>query len=85
MIVFILIYLASVIGAYLTIRKTFSKGGEWEVLNPGSTELFIMLMPGFNMFVCLVGIFQLIVDIVVDWIKSLNIKINYNRFFRIKK
>jgi len=85
MIVFILIYLASVIGAYLTIRKTFSKGGEWEVLNPGSTELFIMLMPGFNMFVCLVGIFQLIVDIVVDWIKSLNIKIDYNRFFRIKK
>jgi len=85
MIVFILIYLASVIGAYLTIRKTFSKGGEWEVLNPGSTELFLMLMPGFNMFVCLVGIFQLIVDIVVDWIKSLNIKINYNRFFRIKK
>ena len=85
MIVFILIYLASVIGAYLTIRKTFSKGGEWEVLNPGSTELFLMLMPGFNMFVCLVGIFQLIVDIVVGWIKSLNIKINYNRFFRIKK
>jgi len=81
MIVFILIYLASVIGAYLTIRKTFSKGGEWEALNPGATELFLMLMPGFNMFVCLVGI----VDIVQDFILSLNIKINYNRFFRIKK
>lgn len=82
MIVLILIYLASVIGAYLTIRKTFSEGGEWEVLSPGSTELFfLMFLPGFNMFICLVGI----VGIVVDWIKSLNIKINYKRFFRIKK
>ena len=81
MIVFILIYLASMIGAYLTIRKTFSEGGEWEVLSPGSTELFLMLMPGFNTFVCLVGI----VGIVQDIILSLNIKINYNRFFRIRK
>lgn len=80
MIVFILIYLASMIGAYLTIRKTFSEGGEWEILSPGSTELFLMLMPGFNTFVCLVGI----VGIVQDFILSLNIKINYNRFFRIK-
>ena len=81
MIVFILIYLASMIGAYLTIRKTFSEGGEWEVLSPGSTELFLMLMPGFNTFICLVGI----VGIVVDWIDSLNFKIDYNKIFRIKK
>jgi hypothetical protein len=81
MIVLLIIYLASMIGAYLTIRKTFGPGGEWEVLSPGSTELFLMLMPGFNTFVCLVGI----VGIVLDWITSLNIKINYNRFFRIRK
>ena len=79
MIVFILIYLASMIGAYLTIRKTFSEGGEWEVLSPGSTELFLMLMPGFNTFVCLVGFAGLL----MDFTKSL--KIDYNRFFRIKK
>ena len=81
MIVFILIYLALMIGAYLTIRKTFSEGGEWEVLSPGSTELFLMLMPGFNTFICLVGI----VGIVVDWIKSFKIQIDYNKIFRIKK
>jgi len=81
MIVLLIIYLASMIGAYLTIRKTFSAGGEWEVSSPGSTELFLMLMPGFNTFICLVGI----VGIVVDWIDSLNFKIDYNKFFRIKK
>ena len=81
MTVLLIIYLASMIGAYLTIRKTFSEGGEWEVLSPGGTELFLMLMLGFNTFVCLVGI----VGIVQDFILSLNIKINYNRFFRIKK
>ena len=80
MIVFILIYLASMIGAYLTVRQVFGPNGEWEALSPGATELFLMLMPGFNTFVCLVGI----VGIVMDWITSLNIKINYNRFFRIK-
>ena len=68
------------IGAYLTIRKIFSEGGECEFCSPGSAELFLMLMPGFNTFVCLVGI----VGIVVDWITSLNIKIDYKRFFRIK-
>ena len=81
MIELLIIYLASIVGAYLTIRKTFSEGGEWEVLSPGSTELFLMLMPGFNMFICLVGI----VGIVVDWIKSFNIQIDYNKIFRIKK
>ena len=40
MIVLLIIYLASMIGAYLTIRKTFGPGGEWEVLSPGSTEAF---------------------------------------------
>ena len=81
MIVFILIYLASMIGAYLTIRKTFSEGGEWEVLSPGSTDLFLMLMPGFNTFISLIGI----VGAIVEWIDSLNFKIDYNKFFRIKK
>jgi len=85
MIVLILIYLVSVIGAYLTIRKIFGEGGEWEVLSPGSTELFLMLMPGFNTFLCLVLCLVGIVGIVVDWIKSFNIQIDYNRFFRIKK
>ena len=81
MIVLLIIYLASIVGAYLTIRKTFSKGGEWEVLSPGGTELFLMFIPGFNTFVCLVGL----VGTIMEWIDSLNIKINYNRFFRIKK
>jgi len=81
MIVFILIYLASMIGAYLTIRKTFSEGGEWEVLSPGRTKHINVLMPGFNTFICLVGI----VGIVVDWIKSFKIQIDYNKIFRIKK
>ena len=81
MIVLLIIYLASIVGAYLTIRKAFSKGGEWEVLSPGGTELFLMFMPGFNTFVCLVGL----VGTIMEWIDSLNIKINYNRFFRIKK
>ena len=81
MIVLLIIYLVSIVGAYLTIRKTFSEGGEWEVLSPGSTELFLMLMPGFNTFICLVGI----VGIVVDWIKSFKIQIDYNKIFRIKK
>lgn len=81
MIVFILIYLASMIGAYLTVRQVFGPNGEWEALSPGATELFLMFLPGANTFVCLVGI----VGIVQDFILSLNVKINYNRFFRIKK
>ena len=81
MIVLLIIYLASMIGAYLTIRKTFSEGGEWEVLSPGSTDLFLMLMPGFNTFISLIGI----VGAIVEWIDSLNFKIDYNKFFRIKK
>ena len=68
------------IGAYLTVRQVFGPNGEWEALSPGATELFLMFLPGANTFVCLVGI----VGIVQDFILSLNIKINYNRFFRIK-
>jgi len=81
MIVLLIIYLASIVGAYLTIRKTFGPGGEWEGLSPGSTEFMLIFVPGINMFISGVGI----VYIVVDWITSLNIKIDYNRFFRIKK
>lgn len=81
MITAIIIYLASIIGAYLTIRKTFGPGGEWEVLSPGFTELFLTFAPAINTAVSAVGI----VGIVQDIILSLNIKINYNRFFRIKK
>jgi len=81
MIVLLLIYLASVIGAYLTIRRVFGPGGEWEALSPGATELFLMFVPGANTFISLTGA----VTVVQDFILSLNIKINYNRIFRIKK
>lgn len=81
MITLLLIYIASFIGAYLTVRKTYNPGGEWEALNPGRTEFMLIFVPGTNTFISLVGI----VGIVVDWIKSLNIKINYTRFFHIKK
>ena len=80
MIVLITIYLASIVGAYLTFRQVYSPGGEWEALNPGSTEFMLIFVPATNTFISLVGI----VGIVMDWIKSLNIKINYTRFFRIK-
>jgi hypothetical protein len=33
MIELLIIYLASIVGAYLTIRKTFGPGGEWEGLS----------------------------------------------------
>jgi len=81
MIVLLLIYLASVIGAYLTIRRVFGPGGEWEALSPGAMELFLMFVPGANTFISLTGL----VGVVQDFILSLNIKINYNRIFRIKK
>lgn len=81
MIVLLIIYLVSVIGAYLTIRRIFGPNGEWEVLNPGATELFLMFLPGFNTFISLIGI----VGVIMEWIDSLNFKIDYNKIFRIKK
>jgi hypothetical protein len=81
MIVLIIIYLASIIGAYLTVRQVFGPGGEWEGLTPGFTEVGFIFLPVCNTFVAHVGI----VNVIIKWIESLNIKINYNRFFRIKK
>ena len=81
MIVFILIYLVSVIGAYVTVRQVFGPNGEWEALSPGATELFLMFLPGANTFISLIGI----VVVIMAWIDSLNIKIDYNKIFRIKK
>ena len=81
MIVLLIIYLASIIGAYLTIRQLFSEGGEYEVLSPGYTEFFLIFIPGANTLIAAAGI----IGVIINWIDSLNIKINYNRFFRIKK
>lgn len=81
MIVFILIYLVSVIGAYVTVRQVFGPRGQWEALSPGATELFLMFLPGANTFISLIGI----VVVIMAWIDSLNIKIDYNKIFRIKK
>ena len=81
MIVLILIYLASVIGAYLTIRMLYSAGGDWEGLTPGISDIIFMFIPGANTIIMLGGM----VTVVQDFILSLNIKINYRRFFRIKK
>ena len=81
MITLIIIYLVSGIGTYLTIRKVFGPGGEYSSLNPGFQEFMFIFIPGLNMFISLVGV----VGIVVDWIKSFNIQIDYNRIFRIKK
>ncbi len=81
MIVLLIIYLASIIGAYLTIRQLFSEGGEWEVLDPGYTEFVLIVVPGCNTFIGLAGI----VGVIIRWIESLNIKIDYSWIFRIKK
>jgi hypothetical protein len=81
MIVLLIIYLVSVIGAYLTIRRIFGPNGEWEALSPGITELIVVILPLCNSLVTLYGI----VSIVWDCIASLNIKIDYNKIFRIKK
>ena len=81
MIVLLITYLVSIVGAYLAIRRIFGPNGEWEVLSPGATELFLMFLPGFNTFISLIGI----VGGIMEWIDSLNFKIDYNKFFRIKK
>jgi len=81
MIVLLIIYLASIVGAYLTVRQVFGPGGEWEALSPGATEIFLIFLPGANTFISLTGI----VGAIMTWIDSLNFNINYNRFFRIKK
>lgn len=79
MISLLIIYLASVIGAYLTFRRFYSEVGEWENLSLGRSELFFMFVPGVNIFVCLVGV----ADLIINFTKSL--KIGFKRFFRIKK
>ena len=85
MIVLILIYLASVIGAYLTFRSLYSVGGEWEGLSPSISDIFFMFVPLANTIITLGGAFTIAVARIQDFILSLNIKINYKRFFRIKK
>ncbi len=81
MIVLLIIYIASIVGAYLTVRRVFGPGGEWENLTPGFTEVGLIFLPGANTFISLIGL----VGAIMTWIDSLDIKINYNRFFRIKK
>ena len=81
MIVLLITYLVSIVGAYLAIRRIFGPNGEWEVLSPGATELFLMFLPGFNTFVSSIGI----ISVIMKWIDSLNFNIDYNKFFRIKK
>lgn len=81
MIVLILIYVASVIGAYLTMRRLYSSGGDWEGLSPNVSDIIFMFIPGANTIITLGGV----VTVIQDFILSLNIKINYSRFFRIKK
>lgn len=79
MISLLIIYLASVIGAYLTFRRFYSEVGEWENLSLGRSELFFIFVPGVSIFVCLVGV----ADLIINFTKSL--KIGFKRFFRIKK
>lgn len=85
MIVLILIYLASVIGAYLTFRRLYSAGGEWEGLSASISDIFFMFLPLANTVIMLGGGVTIAVAAIQDFILSLNIKINYNRFFGIKK
>lgn len=81
MIVLLITYLVSTVGAYLAIRRIFGPNGEWEVLTPGASELFLMFLPGFNTFISSIGI----ISVIMKWIDSLNFNIDYNKFFRIKK
>ena len=81
MIALLIIYLVSIVGAYLAIRRIFGPNGEWEVLSPGASELFLMFLPGFNTFISSIGI----ISVIMKWIDSLNFNIDYNKFFRIKK
>ena len=85
MIVLILIYLASVIGAYLTFRRLYSAGGEWESLSPSISDIFFMFVPLANTVITIGGAVTVAAARIQDFILSLNIKIDLNRFFRIKK
>jgi hypothetical protein len=55
MIVLIIIYLVSVIGTYISIRRSHRPGGEFENINPTKMDVVCVLLPVVNTMVCLIG------------------------------
>ena len=56
LIVLLTIYTASVIGAYRSIRRAYSPGGDWDILEPTLIDACIVFMPIGNLIACLIGL-----------------------------
>lgn len=76
LIILLLIYVLSTIGAYNIIRKVFSKGGKWESLNPEPIDLYFNFFPIVNT--------MLVIMYTCDKI-NFNFNFSLTKFYRIKK
>jgi hypothetical protein len=62
LIVFLVVYVVSGIGAYRSVRKNYLSGGEWHMTSPTLIDVFAVLMPGINIFVCFIGIINYLIE-----------------------
>jgi hypothetical protein len=56
LIVLLTIYIASVIGAYRSIRRAYSPGGDWDILEPTLIDACVVFIPIGNSIACLIGL-----------------------------
>lgn len=83
-IIFAIIYLLSVIGSYIYIRKQYSRGGEWDIIEPCWIDIFMVFTPALNTMIC-IGV---IVSKIYDKISKYKIELLNSlpkRFFNPKK
>ena len=59
--VFLVVYVVAGIGAYRSVRKNYLSGGEWHMTSPTLIDVFAVLMPGINIFVCFMGIINYLI------------------------
>lgn len=80
----ILIYLASVIGAYFEIRRMFKN--EYSILDPEFTEIVVMLFPLMNTMVALTYPVKMVGKLIKSKLKNKKRKDKILvRFFRLSK
>lgn len=76
-----IIYIASVIGAYLLLRKAYLPGGRWQRIRPGLEDLLVVFIPALNT----VHILFELVYMISDSIKSPRQSSIISRFFGLSK
>ena len=72
---FLVVYLASAIAAYILVRRSHRAGGEFENISPIGLDILCVIVPGINSIIAIIEISK----------QQFAGRTLSERFFRIKK